>query len=161
MKQEKSKKQSLANGQKNQPEIKTGYKVKSILTFYWMLFISGGIAAVFLAYIGLDYPLKDTFWRYLPRCVWMVALGIIFFDSLNICFLHSTPLYKLIAQKVKKKKLMSRFCSMCCITGGLLLINTITTLHHDNYSQINIVCCLGSFALAWFLTGVLQLTRFR
>ena len=157
MDKEKSKKCSLTD----KSERESGFKVKSILTLYWILFILGGVIGVYLTHTSNSYPSTNELWVYLPRCTWILALAVIFFDSLNICFLRGSALYENLADKVRDEKLMPSFKSMCCCSGGLFLINIFPMLHYCNYSQTSIICSLCIIALAWFLTGILQLTRFR
>ncbi len=161
MKKEKSKKCSLANGQESEPQTSREEKIKSIITLYWAVFALGGIAGILLTVIGDTPPKTDIIWTYLPRCIWILALAVIFFDSFNICFLHGSALYENLAREVRKQKLMSRFTTMCYISGFLFLLNILLMLHHGNYCQTSIVAGLGTIALGWFLTGLLQLTRFR
>lgn len=161
MQQKKSKNYSLADKPKKQSESQRCFKVKSTLVFYWVLLFLGGAASIYLACAGKEKLPADVLWTYLPRFIWMVTLAIIFFDSLNISFLHSTPLYEGIAKEAQNKGLMPNIIQMCFLTGGLLLIGILLTLHNSNYSQTGLICCLGTIALGWFITGILQFFRFR
>lgn len=161
MQQTKSKNYSLANRQKRQSESHNSFNVRFILAFYWGLFILSGAVSTYLVYTGEAQSPADVLWTYLPRSIWMVTLAVIFFDSLNISVLQSTPFYVRIGKEAHKKDLMPDIIQMNILSGGLLLISILLTLHGSNYNQNGIFCCLGSIAIGWFLIDLLRLFRFR
>ncbi len=129
---------------------------KSVYRFYWGLLITAGILMCLLSVPWITQSNETSpCLTYGPSCVWLLALSIVFFDTVNIIYLQITCDYWLLAKKVMENGYWEKFRILCILSGFLTLINVMLIFINFSFILAITTICAG-----WLITGIIRYIRF-
>ena len=136
-------------------------KISSIIKFYWVLLLFGIVMSPLVAHYTQTYFPDFEYKKFIPQLFLTLVVSIVFFDALNIAFLKANTSYETLAWLAKKTHKKKQFQFFCMCSGGALLGNAGYVFCNHNNSGTYIFCFIATLLLGWFLTGVIQMLRFR
>lgn len=145
--------QMPSNGKKVKRK-KRSIHPKSVYRFYVGLFITTAVITCLVAFSTTSLAETYTYLKYVPGSIWLLALSIIFFDTLSIVYLQITYDYWLLAKKVIESGYWKKFRQMCNLSGFLVLLNVILMTLAFSFSKAMLLVLAG-----WVITGIIRFTR--